>query len=213
MMRNMDPKRPAASHAIAVVICILGFAAPLAAQGVELMPFGGYRFGGDFFELASETAVDTDGAPAVGFVLNVPMSDGLQFEALVTRQSAHVSLPTGLVHSAARWHFTIDHVQAGGLREFSGGRVRPFLTGVLGLTRYAAEGANSEIRFTAGAGGGVKLFPVSHFGLRLDGRLYTTFVDADMRFLACTPGTCVTAVHVDLAWQTEFTAGLIVRLP
>jgi hypothetical protein len=53
-------------------------------------------------------------------------------------------------------------MQAGGLQEFSGGRVRPFLTGVLGLTRYAAEGANSEIRFTAGAGGGVKLFPVSH---------------------------------------------------
>ncbi len=34
-----------------------------------------------------------------------------------------------------------------------------------------------------------------------------------MRFLACSPGTCITAVNTDLVWQTEFTAGLIVRLP
>ena len=210
----MDPKRPASSHAIAVAIClVVACAAPLAAQGIEFMPFGGYRFGGDFFELVAEHPADIDGAPAVGFVVNVPLSDGLQVEALVTRQSARVSLPTGPLQAATRWHFTIDHMQAGGLQEFSGGRVRPFLTGVLGLTRYAAEGAGSEIRFTAGAGGGVKLFPVSHFGFRLDGRLYTTFVDADLRFLACTPGTCITAVHTDLVWQTEFTAGLVVRLP
>ena len=209
----VDPKGPASSYAIAVAICLVAFAAPLAAQGIEFMPFGGYRFGGDFFELVADRPADIDGAPAVGFVVNVPLSDGLQVEAFVTRQSARVSLPTGPLQAATRWHFTIDHMQAGGLREFSGGRVRPFLTGLLGLTRYAAEGTGSEIRFTAGAGGGVKLFPVSHFGLRLDGRLYTTFVDADLRFLACTPGTCITAVHTDLVWQTEFTAGLIVRLP
>ena len=207
----MDRKRPRPSEALALVICLVAFAAPLRAQGVEFMPFGGYRFGGDFFELVAEHPADLDGAPALGFVLNVPLSDGLQVEAMVTRQTAHVSIPTGPLTAATRWHISVDHVQGGGLREFSSGRVRPFLTGVLGLTRYAAEG-NSEIRFTTGAGGGVKLFPVPHVGLRLDGRLYATFVDADMRFLACSPGTCITAVNVDVVWQAEFTAGLVVRL-
>ena len=188
----MNSKRPSPSDAMALVICLVAFAAPLRAQGIEIMPFGGYRFGGDFFEVVAEHPADLDGAPALGFVLNVPLSDGLQVEALVTRQSAHVSIPTGPLGPPTRWHITVDHVQGGGLREFSGGRVRPFLTGVLGLTRYAAEGS-SEIRFTTGAGGGVKLFPVSNFGFRLDGRLYATFVDADLRFLACTPGTCITA--------------------
>jgi hypothetical protein len=206
----MIPKRPA-SQAMFVLACLVAFAAPLRAQGIEIMPFGGYRFGGDFFELVSEHPADIDGAPALGFVLNVPLWDGLQVEGLVTRQSAHIAMPATPWDAATRWHITVDHVQGGGLREFSGGRVRPFLTGVLGLTRYAAEG-NSEIRFTAGAGGGVKLFPVSNFGVRLDGRVYTTFVDADVRFLACSPGTCLTAVNVDLVWQAEFTAGLIVRL-
>jgi hypothetical protein len=207
----MSPKRPTASEAIAVVICLAAFAAPLRAQGVELMPFAGYRFGGDFFELVADHPADIDGAPALGFVLNVPLSDGLQIEALVTRQSAHISTPTGSLFAPSRWHITVDHLQGGGLQELSGGRVRPFLTGLVGLTRYAAAG-NSEIRFTAGAGGGVKLFPDSHFGFRLDGRLYTTFIDADLRFLACSPGTCITAARVDLVWQAEFTAGLIVRL-
>ena len=207
----MSPKRPASSAVIALLGCLVAFAAPVGAQGIEIMPFGGYRFGGDFFELVAEHPADLDGAPALGFVLNVPLSNGLQVEGLVTRQRAHLSIPTRPWDAATRWNITIDHVQGGGLREFSNGRVRPFLTGVLGLTRYAGNGS-SEIRFTTGAGGGVKLFPASNFGLRLDGRLYATFVDADLRFLACSPGTCLTAVNVDVVWQAEFTVGLIVRL-
>jgi hypothetical protein len=59
--------------AVAVVMCLLGHAAPLRAQTVELMPFAGYRFGGDFFELVTGHEVDLDGAPALGLVLNVPL--------------------------------------------------------------------------------------------------------------------------------------------
>jgi hypothetical protein len=185
---------------------------PLHAQGVELMPFGGYRFGGDFFEIVAEGAVDLDGAPALGFVLNVPLYEGLQVEALLTHQSAHVSVPQRPFEPPAQWHVTVDHLQGGGLQEFADGRVRPFATGVVGLTRYAALG-DSEIRFTVGAGGGVKLFPLSHVGVRLDGRVYATFVDADARFLACGPGVCVTALRVDVVWQAEFTAGIVLRFP
>jgi hypothetical protein len=175
------------------------------------MPFGGYRFGGDFFEIVAERDVDLDGAAAFGFVLNVPLSHGLQVEALLTHQSAHVSVPPRLFGPPTRWHITVDHLQGGGLQEFTDGRVRPFVTGVVGLTRYAAL-AESEIRFTVGAGGGVKLFPLSRVGVRLDGRVYSTFVDADATFLACGPGLCVTALHVDLVWQAEFSAGIVFRL-
>jgi hypothetical protein len=198
--------------AMAVGACVVGNLQPLYAQGIELMPFGGYRFGGDFFEIVAERAVDLDGAPALGFVLNVPVYEGLQVEALITHQSAHVSIPAGLFEPPLRWQITVDHVQGGGLQELADGRVRPFVTGVVGLTRYASAG-NDEIRFTVGAGGGVKLFPLSHIGVRVDGRAYTTFVDANARFLACAPGVCITALHVDVVWQAELTAGLVVRFP
>jgi hypothetical protein len=183
----------------------------LAAQSLELMPFAGYRFGGDFFELIAEGPVDRDGSPALGFVLNVPLSDGMQVEALFAQQNATVVIPPSRFGPAPRWRMTVGHAQVGGLQEFATGCARPFLTGVLGLTRYAAEG-DSEIRFTVGAGGGVKLFPLSHVGLRLDGRVYSTFIDADVRFLACSAGTCIATARVDVVWQAEFTAGVVFRL-
>ena len=85
------------------------------------------------------------------------------------------------------------------------------LTGLLGLTRYAAEGDN-EIRFVVSAGGGVKLRPTRNVGLRLDGRVFTTFADVDGRAIACSPGACFFAFHADIVWQAEFTAGLIVKM-
>jgi hypothetical protein len=203
--------RRAVAITFAVCCALRGF--PARAQGVEVMPFGGYRFGGDLFERAAQRPLDLDGAPALGVVVNVPLSDGLQVEALVTRQDAHASIPTTLLDlatPATRRHITVDHWQGGGLQEFSSGRVRPFLTGMLGLTRYAADG-DSEVRFTVGAGGGVKLFPVPHVGVRVDGRVYTTFIDADVAFLACAPGTCIGAVAVDVVWQAELTMGLVFR--
>ena len=196
----------------AIVLAIgLGSAAPVHAQGIELMPFAGYRFGGDFFELLAGRAVDLDGSPTVGLVVNVPLTNGMQVEALVTQQQATFNVPGGLLQPATRWRATVGHAQVGGLQELSGGNVRPFLTGLLGLTRYATTG-DAEVRFTIGAGGGVKLFPVSKVGLRLDGRVHATFVDAEARVSACASGRCVAAVNVDMVWQTEFTAGLVFRL-
>jgi hypothetical protein len=181
------------------------------AQGLELMPFGGYRFGGDFFELAAGYPADQDGSPALGLVVNVPLSNGLQVEALVTQQRARVPIATGPFDAESLRSVTVGHAQVGGLQELSPGRMRPFLTGLLGLTRYAADG-NSEVRFTIGAGGGVKLFPVPRLGLRLDGRVYTTFIDADARAVGCAAGTCLTSLHVDAVWQAELSAGIVFRL-
>ncbi len=180
------------------------------AQTVEITPVGGYRFGGGFFERVTQQPVDLDGAPAVGVVVNVPLRDGLFVEALVTHQDASVTVPASAFGPATRWRIFVDHFQAGGLQEFGEGRrARPFLTGLLGLTRYAADGDN-EIRFTASAGGGVKLMPVPRIGVRLDGRLFATFVEAEGRAIACSPGICLVAFDADIVWQAEFTAGLVV---
>ena len=184
--------------------------ASAAAQGVEIAPVGGYRFGGGFFERVTQQPVDLDGALAVGVVVNVPLHDGLFVEAFVTHQDAGVTVPESASGPAARWHLIVDHFQAGGLQEFGyGRRARPFLTGLLGLTRYAADGDN-EIRFTASAGGGVKLTPAPRVGIRLDGRVLATFVDVEGRAIACSPGICLVAFNADIVWQAEFTVGLVV---
>ena len=114
------------------------------AQVIEVTPFIGYRFGGDFFELITGQSVDLDGARAVGGVVNVKFNnEGLFAEALFTHQEAQVTFPGRGFAPPTNWRITVDHWQGGGLQEFgSNQHVRPFLTGLLGLTRYAAEGDN-----------------------------------------------------------------------
>ena len=193
-----------------VVAWLAGLAAPAAAQTVEITPVGGYRFGGGFYERVTQQQVDLDGAPALGLVVNVPLHDGLFVEALVSHQEAGVDVPASAFAPSRRWRMVVEHYQAGGLQEFgTGRRARPFLTGLLGLTRYAADGDN-EIRFTVSAGGGVKLMPVPRLGLRLDGRLFMTFVEAEGRAIACSPGICLVAFEADVVLQAEFTAGIVV---
>ena len=199
---------------IAIVAWFLCWPGTSHAQTVEVTPFVGYRFGGGFFERITGQPVDLDGAPAVGAVVNVMFREpGLFAEALFTRQEARLKFRRGLFAAPASWRITVDHWQGGGLQEFgTSRRARPFLTGLLGLTRYSAEGDN-EIRFTVGAGGGVKLMPGRYFGVRLDGRVFATFADVDGRAIACSPGVCLVAVDADIVWQAEFTAGLVVAFP
>jgi hypothetical protein len=57
----------------------------------------------------------------------------------------------------------------------------------------------------------VKLLPLRRIGLRLDGRVFATFVDAGGSLVACSPGVCFVALNADVIWQAEFTAGAVVR--
>ncbi len=189
--------------------CFLGRVAPSSAQIVEIAPFGGYRFGGDFFELVTNQPIDLDGAPSIGVAINVPLRDGLFVEGIFSHQDAEFTVPASAFGPGTRWRIVVEHWLAGGLQEFGSGKARPFLSGLFGLTRYAGQDDN-EIRFTVGAAGGVKLFPTRRIGARLDGRVFATFVDVEGRTIACSPGVCLAAFSADVVWQTEFTAGLVV---
>jgi hypothetical protein len=195
-----------AALAVGLLVCLTELA---SAQTVEFAPLAGYRFGGDLFELATRRPVDVDGAPVVGGAFNLDMGDGLSFEALFSHQETHVSVPGDAFGPPVRWNVVVDHWLAGGRQEFPAGRVRPFLSGLLGLTRYGAEG-DDEIRFTVAAGAGVILPLQRRLGLRLDSRVFTTFVDADANAVACAPGVCLIGLNVFTAWQLEFTADVVV---
>jgi len=210
LIRPARGGRWTARRAGAAIVLMLSAAPRLAAQGFEIAPFGGYRFGLEWFDIDVTRPGAIDRAPALGVVFDVPLSEGLQFEGLFSHQQSDVLVPQPF-GPALRLRSAVDHWQGGALQEFSGGRVRPFLTGVLGLSRYAVE-ADSAIRFTVGGGGGVKLFPASHVGLRLDGRIFATLVDADARAVVCGGRSCVLFLHLDVAWQAEFTAGVVVKL-
>jgi len=197
---------------MALLIALGSARSDLHAQGLEISPFYGYRFGGDFFALATHHTVDLDGAPAFGLALDVPVQNGLQVEGFFTHQEGDVVAGAASLGPIGVQRTTVQHWMGGALQEFGGDRVRPFATGMLGLTRYAG-GGDSEIRFTVSGGGGAKLFGTQHIGLRLDGRISATFIDAQGTAVACVQGGCFIALHTNVVWQAEFTTGLIVRFP
>ena len=88
------------------------------------------------------------------------------------------------------------------------GRARPFLSGLLGITRYAVPG-DMEIRFAIGAGTGMKAYLTRNLGLRLDARGYMTVVNLGGAGV-CGGFGCAIAFSVSPAFQADLTAGLIV---
>jgi hypothetical protein len=187
----------------------LGPSTPAAAQTIEVVPLAGYRFNNDLFEAALNRPLDLDGAPVVGGAVNVDMGRGLWFEALFTRQRADVTVPADTFGPSVRSRVVVDQWLAGGRQEFGGGPAVPFLSGLLGLTRYGADG-NDEVRFTLGAGGGVKVPAGRRIGFRVDQRVLATFVDLDARAGVCGGGGCLLSINANVVWQFELTADVVV---
>ena len=160
--------------------------APLAAQTIELAPFVGYRVG------------DLESSQSLGMAVDVPIAGGMQVEGIFSHQS----------HGP---YSAVDHWQGGALQEYGDGPVRPFLSGLVGITRYAIQ-ADNEIRFSVAAGGGVKVFPTPRVGVRLEARVFSTVLDAETTSGVCGGRGCLVGLHLDVAWQLEVTAGVVVRL-
>jgi hypothetical protein len=49
--------------------------------------------------------------------------------------------------------------------------------------------------------------------VRLGSEVFATFVYADANLVACVSGLCVLHLNVDVVWQIEFTAALILKVP
>jgi hypothetical protein len=198
-------------------------AAPAAAQSrpraveeqrVEVSPFGGYRFGWGVSNVGGIPVVDDDGGVSFGAIVNVPLGpsyDDLIFEGLFSREQARVKIQsTGSFSAPVSANVVVDHLMAGVSRELdsSSPRARAFISGLAGLTRYAAAD-DFEVRFTVGLGAGGKFYPTRHLGFRLDARGYMTIISLGGAG-ACSGG-CTFVFAANPVFQADLTAGLILR--
>lgn len=193
---------------LAIVLALLPRAA--AAQGLEVTPIVGYGFGNDFVETLVGTAIDRDGGATFGGSMDVPIGhNGLFLEILYTHQQAPFDA-IATTGAPFQLHASADYLHAGGLQELYVGSsvARPFLTGTVGVTRFAA-GGDSEVRFSVAAGGGVKLQANRHLGVRLEGRVFATIDDAAASTVICAGG-CFIRLHLSVLWQAALTSGLVV---
>ncbi|HEX7284121.1 MAG TPA: hypothetical protein VF239_18835 [Vicinamibacterales bacterium] len=192
------------------ILCVCSNA---GAQSVELTPFGGYRFGAGVGVVDGAPVVDDDGGVSFGMVLDIPFGDprgGRKFEAVFSRAQARVTAQPTFFSPPIRELTTVDHMMVGLMQELDplpGAAASAFISGLVGVSRYAAAG-DTELLFSIGLGAGGRFFATRHLGLRVEGRGYMTIVD--LGGAAACSGGCTILLRANPVFQADLTAGVIV---
>jgi opacity protein-like surface antigen len=183
-----------------------------AVAGVEVTPFAGLRFGGAFEDTNTGTEISLNDSGSYGLVLDVDIAPDQQIEIYLSRQSTTLSA-NGTFTGNPLFDLTVEYYHFGGLYliDVQNDRVRPFVSGGLGLTRMnpQGDGLSTETRFSLSIGGGVKFFLTDRVGLRLDGRGIFTALDSSGAMFCS--GGCAISVQSSGFIQGELGAGLVLR--
>ena len=181
----------------------------------EITPIAAYRIGGNFDERDSDSRVALDDSAAQGFILDIEANPNGQYELLYGRQSTHADTQGFFVNDPII-DMNVEYLQFGGTYLFEGDETRPFIALALGLTRFDPELADtgSESFLSASFGGGVQLNARSRLGVRLEARVYATFVDDDSAIFCSSvsgTGACLIRADAKTLSQWEARAGLVFR--
>lgn len=191
-------------------------------RGIEITPFYGYTFGGEF---DGESTADNEDPPSLdvqdnssyGLIVNFPAEDNTEWEFMVSRQSTQVDTHgVFFPGEPVLQDLDITYFQVGGTYLFEGDVARPYIVATVGASRFEPgdSGFDSENFFAFTIGGGYKLWPTSRFGLRLEGRFYGNVIDSDGAVF-CQGGpesnTCLIRVNSNMLWQFQVLAWLTFR--
>ncbi len=202
---------------LALAACLL-LATPALAQeqfDFELTPFAAYRIGGDFEDDETGEEFDLDDSEAFGLLLNIRAKTQGQWELLYAKQSTEVDTAGTFVVSDSI-DLDVQYFQLGGTYLYDGDRVQPFIALTLGVTNFDPEFADldSENYFSASFGGGIKMDLTQRVGVRLEGRVYSTFLESNSKiFCSSGPGggQCLIESSGTTFNQWEARAGLVFR--
>jgi len=194
-------------------ICLAGSALP--AQAVDVVPFAGFRFGGDVTTQTAGTSTQSNSlslnaALSYGAVVDIPLYDVHSLELYYSRQPTTIS-PGGSNLPADRdVAVSIFHV---GLVDAYPSDEHPQVTwllfGTFGATQLTA-GSETETKPSIGLGGGVLWMANKHFGIRGDIRAIITFTGNSSTAAICSGG-CNVAFSSSAIAQGEMSVGLVAR--
>lgn len=104
----------------------------------------------------------------------------------------------------------MDYYHLGGTVEFSSKRLRPYFALTMGATRFdlALPDISDEWRFSIGVGGGFKAYVSDRVGVRVDGRIWPTFVNTAGGFFCSASTGCLVSIRSDFFVQGNATVGL-----
>jgi hypothetical protein len=204
-----------------VIVALLSVcqSTPAAAQGkplkFEITPYAGYRIGGTFEEEDGDGEFELTDSNALGITLSFNANYNQQYELLYGRQETDVDTQ-GLFVNDPIIDMDVEYFQFGGAYLADGDEVRPFIALTLGVTHFDPQVADfdSENFFSSSLGGGVIWNTSERLGVRLEARVYMTFLEDDSRIFCESIGggaSCLIQVEATILTQWEARAGLVFR--
>ena len=199
--------------AVEIPRVFLGLAALVLSAGtarageVELSPFAGVQYGGSVESVASGRPRSFSAGFQYGGALDVAIGDGWGAEVHYSRQESELSGDD----TVGRFELAVERFLAGVWEEKGEGRTKVHGTFLLGVTRFTPGlgGFDSDVRFTAELGLGLKTRLSKHFGLRADVRGYFVVVDSGGGTV-CSSGACLFRYSATGLFQGDLTAGVVI---
>lgn len=207
---------------IALVALVCAGAAWAQRPGIEL------NFIADYLWTTRVSATVPDGSggfmtgdfdiknnPAYGLTLDVEVRPGTQLELLYERQDSDMQFipvafgsPTQTLGPVVTSYYHI-----GALQGFRRGKVMPFTGGTLGATSMDPGQANVDTRwmFSFAFHAGAKVYLSDRIGLRFNGRLFASFLDASAGLYFGSQGGGM-AIGGTALWQWALGGGLFISL-
>jgi len=204
----------------AALFCVV--IGPAGAQGrdprFELTPYLGYRIGGEFEQQNGSQKYELDEGNSAGLIFNVVARDvNTQWQVLYGQQRTSLKTPLSFDPSA-RLGLDVEYFQFGGTYLFDddGDDTRPFIALTAGVTHFGPTlaGVDSESFLSGSIGGGVQLRKTHRVGVRLEARVFATFVNTDGAIFCHSgpqAGGCAITIHGTALYQFEASAGIVFR--
>ncbi len=184
-----------------------GTSANAQLKRFEVTPFLGYRMGGRFDIEGSNEQADVDSHVSYALALDLLAHDQLTYELFYSRQ------PTHLDSSGGGAGLDVEYFQlAATSTEDDAGYLKPYLIGAVGLTRLSLStaGASDKTRFSLSMGGGLRVPVRAGFDVRLEARVYLTFLDTSSSLFCgsgSSGGACAIRASGSAFVQYELLAG------
>ena len=198
------------------IICICpGATAQSHRPAIEVTPYIAYRTGGQFDGQQNSGELEIGDSSAFGIIVNGYVQYNTQWEFFFAKQGADLDTQ-GLFADNPVFDIDVEYYQLGGTYQFESDYFRPFFALTLGMSRFKpdAEGFGSENFFSASAGLGLQLNATKNIGVRLEGRVYTSFIESDSDIFcrsAVGQGSCLILLEGTTLTQWEARAGVVFR--
>jgi len=216
------PRLSPARAAIALLPTALFLLSPLLrpsfageGSGWEFTPFAGINLGGSFEDNATGVGLDVADGEGFGFILGIPDEADTRYEFFYSFRRTRLE-GDGTFGGEPLFGLDVHYFHFGGSYRIPGEKIRPFVAGGLGATRFAPRGGGpgGETCFSISLGGGA-MVPVSgRVALRLEGRGFLTVLPDDTEVFCVSSGgaACRVDVRGDVFGQFLLLAGIVFSL-